>query len=341
MEECNKLIDEYIENLVSGKSKIIFVHPLLFKDFNLKLQEYKQFMLSTFLMKSTLVKYDIFPGITNIKKYNKEIYDKLSLRFICCSRLSLEDLYSIIAFTKQNPKERFIIYNNLDELDYYKLESLNNFYDLTSNIKFLNLPNRDEFNKLCIDLGKSLNNLTSPSNTFFNFKTKEEFYSEISNQIIKDNLSLAYFSTLFGFISLDEDDCVNWHKDLCKNLFNIPYTDFYKFSVYTRYPYFKTQVNFQSENNIFTSYRDTISFSRSNSYDPELKHLFNYSDLKNCFIPEYLELLYSPLRSKSNYFILLSQIKKFNQKYPQHFVKLVQTLVNKSTYSNPVTIIID
>ena len=327
MEECNKLIDKYFESLVSGENKIIFVHPFLFKDFNLKLQKYKQFVLDTFLIKSTSEIYNIFPGINNIKKYNKEEYNKVNLRFICCSYVSLEDLYNIIAFTKKNFKERFIIYNNLNELDYFKLKSLDNFYELTSNIKFLSLYKKDEFSKLYDNLIKSLNNPTNSFSTFFNFKTKEEFYLEISNQIIKNNLTLSDFSESFGFISLNEDDCINWHKNLCKNLFKIPYTDFYKFTIYTKYPYFKEKINFQSENNIFVSYNYTIPFIRNNSYDLEIKHLFNYSNLENCFIPEYLELLYFSPKPNPSYFILLSQIKKFNQKYPQHFDKLIQTLV--------------
>ena len=326
-------IKEAISNVIEGKYKILFVHPSLEKEFKKELEKYISFLRSTFSLKINIYRIPEIESDISLK----EIKDTLGISYIYEEDFSLYKLYFLLSLKKAYLNERFICFYDINLITYHSLSNLDEFNSIISTIPFLGKDCFIPINSLEEFEENLLNPVSKISNSFI-IKSKEEFCSSLKEDIIKNKKTIVDFIFSYGFISLNEDDCINWHKFLCKNIFGIPYTEFSKFIISNFKDGTRSLVSYQTNNYISIPWKK-ISFNRNEAFDLDLKNLFNYSFLENSFIPAYLNILHSFYHYDTNY-IFYSQIKEFYKEYPQYFSKLIYTLMNISI-KNKVILVYD
>lgn len=250
---------------------------------------------------------------------------------------TLEEYYSYRIITKKYKNIKFFFNYDLNKLNYYFLNNLEVFDLFRKCNSYYSEENLKEFN--------SFEDFISYAEEEFIVISVDNFLKEIRNHIVKNKISIEEFC-YYNFIALNEDDCANWHKFICKEIFNIPYTDFTKiyFKFFRYHHWEECSIQMQSENYIYlnSSYSHTYYdlskkclFKRRDAYDEELKQLFKYSSLDTIFIPKYINIL-EPYTDMA-YFIGMNQLKEFYYKYPNYFKYLIYTL--RCFKYKPVTII--
>lgn len=238
---------------------------------------------------------------------------------------TIEDFYKYKIIAKKYNNIKFFFKHNLNKLNHYYLNNLDKYLEIYKNSSFYLKENLTTFN--------SFEEFIDYSYQKFNRQYLDLFINDLKTNIINSKLSMRNFGETYRFLSLKEDDCLNWHKFLCKTIFNIPYTDFKKiyFITLNNKYYQLSKVTEQSENYLYLNNYHKYPFKRNEAYDTEINRLFNYYDLNNCFIPQYIDVMTETPYTPHVTYVGMNQLKYFYEYYPNYFSNLVYTLEHYKT----------
>lgn len=238
---------------------------------------------------------------------------------------TIEDFYNAKIVAKKYNNIKFFFKYDLNKLNYYYLNNLDKYTEIYNNSSF--------YLKDSLNIFNSFEEFIEYSQQKFNRQSLNLFIDSLKSNIMNLNISIRGFGETFRFLSLKEDDCLNWHKFLCKTIFNIPYTDFKNMYFINNKDkvYQFTKVEEQSENYIYLSFYNKYPFKRSEAYDAEINRLFNYSDLANCLIPHYIDVMDETSCRPHIVYVGMNQLKYFYEQHPNYFSNLVYTLEHYKT----------
>lgn len=237
---------------------------------------------------------------------------------------TIEDFYNAKIVAKKYNNIKFFFRYDLNKLNHYYLNNLDKYTEIYNNSSFYLKDNLIAFN--------SFEEFIEYSQQKFNRQSLDLFIDNLKSNILNSNISIRDFGETCRFLSLKEDDCLNWHKFLCKTIFNIPYTDFKKiYFIPQDKGYRLLKVTEQSENYIYLNNYLKYPFKRNDAYDDEINRLFNYYDLNNCLIPQYIDVMTETSYRPHVVYVGMNQLKYFYEQHPTYFSNLVYTLKHYKT----------